>query len=131
MTIKYHENGIWVERLDDSTYRIGLSEKGQDDVGEVMFAELSVSIDSIKKGDALLNVEGAKAVTEITIPFDATVTAINEAIEDEPSQLNQPDKVSNWIVDVTNVDASVFDTLDGSAFEENEENEIKTNRKEG
>lgn len=131
MTIKYHENGIWVERLDDSTYRIGLSEKGQDDVGEVMFAELSVSIDSIKKGDALLNVEGAKAVTEITIPFDATVTAINEAIEDEPSQLNQPDKASNWIVDVTNVDASVFDTLDDSAFEENEENEIKTNRKEG
>ena len=121
MTIKYHENGIWIERLNDSTYRLGLSEKGQDDVGEVMFAELSVSVAPIKKGDALLNVEGAKAVTEITIPFDATVTAVNEAIEDEPSMLNQSDKALNWIVEVTDVDSSLVDTLDDTAFKENEQ----------
>ncbi len=123
MTIKYHESGIWLERLNDSTYRLGLSEKGQDDVGEVMFAELSVPVAPIKKGDALLNVEGAKAVTEITIPFDATVTAVNEALEDEPSMLNQSDKALNWIVEVTDVDSSLVDTLDDTAFKENEDNQ--------
>ena len=34
MTLKYHENGIWIEKINENDFRIGLSEKGQDDVGE-------------------------------------------------------------------------------------------------
>ncbi|MGB7460202.1 MAG: glycine cleavage system protein H, partial [Carnobacterium jeotgali] len=37
--MRYSENGLWVLKEGDN-YRIGLSEKGQDDLGEVMFVEL-------------------------------------------------------------------------------------------
>ena len=40
MSVKYHKSGLWVEKINERSYRIGLSEKGQDDVGEVMFAEV-------------------------------------------------------------------------------------------
>ncbi len=112
MTVKYHKNGIWIEKMNETEFRIGLSEKGQDDVGEVMFAEVSENNGKLDKGDALLNVEGAKAVTEITIPFAATLKESHTELEDEPNLLNKSDRDQNWIITVEDVDASDWEALD-------------------
>lgn len=112
MTVKYHKNGIWIEELNETEYRIGLSEKGQDDVGEVMFAEVTEKAGKLDQGDALINVEGAKAVTEITIPFSATLKESHKELEDEPDLLNQSDRDKNWIITVEDVVASDWDALD-------------------
>lgn len=112
MTVKYHQNGIWIEKTSDTDYRIGLSEKGQDDVGEVMFAEVSENSGKLEKGDAIINVEGAKAVTELTLPFAATVKEKHTELEDEPDLLNKEDRDKNWILKVTDVDPAVWETLD-------------------
>lgn len=112
MTVKYHQNGLWIEKLTETDYRIGLSEKGQDDVGEVMFAEISENNGMLKEGDPLLNVEGAKAVTELTIPFAATVKETHEELEDEPEMLNHKSRDENWIMTVTDVSKTAWDSLD-------------------
>lgn len=116
MTIKYHPNGLWVEKVDETDYRVGLSEKGQDDVGEVMFAELSTKEGAMKKGDPILNVEGAKAVTEFTIPFDVTVKSVHQELEDEPELLNDSEKEENWILVVTDLAETDFNQLNTEAF---------------
>ncbi|MCC5894430.1 MAG: glycine cleavage system protein H [Alkalibacterium sp.] len=116
MTIKYHPNGLWVEQMNDTEYRVGLSEKGQDDVGEVMFVEVSAKTGPMKKGDAILNVEGAKAVTEFTVPFDLTVKEVHQEIEDEPELLNDSEKETNWIMIVTELAEKEFDLLKTDAF---------------
>ncbi|WP_423188649.1 glycine cleavage system protein H [Alkalibacterium sp. f15] len=112
MTVKYHNNGIWIEKMNETDYRIGLSEKGQDDVGEVMFVEITENDGKLEQGEAFLNVEGAKAVTEITLPFSASVKETHKELEDEPALLNKEDKAENWIITVTGVDASVWESLD-------------------
>lgn len=122
MTVKYHKNGIWIEKMNETEFRIGLSEKGQDDVGEVMFAEVSENNGKLDKGDALLNVEGAKAVTEITIPFAATLKESHTELEDEPDLLNKSDRDKNWIIIVEDVDASDWDALDNELVLDKEDN---------
>ncbi|GAA0366712.1 glycine cleavage system protein GcvH [Alkalibacterium iburiense] len=112
MSVKYHNSGLWIEKINETSYRIGLSEKGQDDVGEVIFVELPEIKEEVETGSVLLNVEGEKAVTEITIPFRATITAVHEEVEDNPELLNKTDKESNWIVEVTDVDPSDWEALD-------------------
>lgn len=116
MTIKYHSNGLWFNKLNETDYQVGLSEKGQDDVGEVMFVELSVKEGSLSKGDAILNVEGAKAVTELTIPFDVTIKSLHKEIEDEPELLNSTAKEENWILVVTDIDEIEIEQLKMEAF---------------
>ncbi|GEK91811.1 glycine cleavage system protein H [Alkalibacterium kapii] len=123
MTIKYHDNGIWIEKINDTDYKVGLSEKGQDDAGEVMFAEIVEHNGSLTKGDPILNVEGAKAVTELTLPFDAAVKETHTQIEDEPSLLNSEDKRDNWILVVNDVDPDVWNTLDTEMTLNKEESE--------
>lgn len=118
MTVKYHPNGLWFEKVSETDCRVGLSEKGQDDVGEVMFAELSAASGKLTKGEAILNVEGAKAVTELTVPFDVHVSTVHEEIEDSPELLNSTDKKDNWILEITGMSDEQFNSLKKEAFEE-------------
>lgn len=119
MNLKFHSNGLYIERADD-IFTIGLSEKGQDDAGEVMYADLPDFDETIKAGDTVLGVEGAKAVTDFTSPFDATVVEVNTEVEDKPELLNSTNSSENWIVKLTDVDLDVYNNLNDEAWPEGE-----------
>ena len=102
MTVKYTESGLWIEELSDG-YRLGLSEKGQDDVGEVMFLELPEFGKELVKGDNLLSVEGAKAVTELSVPMTGKVKKIHKELEEDTDLINSTDRTENWILELTDV----------------------------
>lgn len=102
MTLKYTESGLWIEEIKTG-YRIGLSEKGQDDVGEVTYVELPEFGERLEKGDNLLSVEGAKAVTELVVPMTGSVEKIHKALEDHTDLMNSTDREENWIVELCNV----------------------------
>lgn len=102
MTVKYTESGLWLEKTEEG-YRIGLSEKGQDDVGEVTYAELPEFDRHLEKGSNLLSVEGAKAVTEIVLPMSGTVKKIHKELEDDIDLLNSLDRSKNWILELTEI----------------------------
>lgn len=124
MTIKYTKTGLWIEKLDVN-YRLGLSEKGQDDVGEVMFVELPDFGSRIAKGDNLLSVEGAKAVTEIVSPVSGLVENVHKALEEDVDLLNSTDPSENWIIELTNVEGFDSDELSDEPWfgeEKTEEN---------
>ena len=108
--MKYSENGLWILKTGQQ-YRIGLSEKGQDDLGEVMFIEVPSQVTRIEKNETVIGLEGAKAVTELTSPFAGKVVSYHEALADEPEKLNSTDKESNWIVELTDVDEAAFNAL--------------------
>lgn len=109
--IKYSPNGLWVAKNGDN-YRVGLSEKGQDDIGEIMFADIPKEIKVLKVGDSLLGVEGAKAVTELESPLSGDVVQFNESLLNSPEGLNSEEQTSNWIVELTNVDESDLSKLE-------------------
>lgn len=109
--IRYSSNGLWVAKNGEH-YRIGLSEKGQDDLGEVMFADVPKDIKTLKAGESLLGVEGAKAVTELESPLSGEVVQFNEVLMNSPESLNSEDQQKNWIVELANVDSSEFEKLE-------------------
>ena len=108
-TVKYSENGFWIKKEADK-YIVGLSEKGQDDLGEVSFIELPET-GVVKTTDTLIGVEAAKAMTDLASPLAGTVTAVNEALENNPENLNSTDAAMNWIVELTDVTTEDFVAL--------------------
>lgn len=102
MTVKYTKSGLWIEELEN-TYRVGLSEKGQDDVGDVMFVELPDFEDKLEVGQNLIGVEGAKAVTEISSPISGSVEKVHKELEDNTELLNSTDREENWILELADV----------------------------
>ena len=108
-TVKYSENGFWIKKEADK-YIVGLSEKGQDDLGEVSFIDLPET-GVIKTTDTLIGVEAAKAMTDLASPLAGTVTVVNEALENNPENLNSTDAAMNWIVELTDVSTEDFEAL--------------------
>jgi len=84
---KYSENGLWIKQ-DGAEYVIGLSPKGQDDLGDVSFVELLKS-ESVTPDDSIISVEAAKAVTELLAPLSGTVVAFHDELEENPEFLNE------------------------------------------
>lgn len=107
--VKYSENGLWIKK-EGEVYILGLSEKGQDDIGEVAFVDLPHT-GALKAEEVLLGAEGAKAVTELTSPVGGEVVEVHTELEDKPELLNSTDPEDNWIVKLTNVDETVVEKL--------------------
>ena len=55
--------------------------------------------ESVKKGDMLVAYETIKAVSQISLPFDAEVTGINEKLWEDPNIINGK-PYSEWLVKI-------------------------------
>jgi len=97
----YTEDGVWCARPSaDSEARLGLSDFRQQSSGDVAFAELPATGQLVKAGETLAEIETIKMDLAVTVPFDVTVAAVNEALGDAPELINQDPYGAGWLVEV-------------------------------
>ncbi|WP_225334757.1 glycine cleavage system protein GcvH [Halomicrobium urmianum] len=107
---RYLESHEWV-RLEDGAARIGVSDFAQDELGDVVFVELPAAGDELSRDEDFGVVESIKAVSDVYAPISGTVTAVNEALENEPELLNEDPYGEGWLVEVEPADEDELDEL--------------------
>lgn len=113
--MQYTQTGLQIEKKG-SHFKIGLSPYAQEEAGDIAFAEMPTDRQLIREGETLLSIEGDKAVTEFSAPFDLKVIRWQESLEDEPQKLNSTDSAQNWILECTFENVDLFEKL---KFDEN------------
>ena len=106
----YSTEHEWV-KSEDGGIRVGITDYAQDQLGEIVFVELPEVGDTFTKEDEFGTVESVKAVSELYMPVDGQVTAVNTALEDAPELVNQKPYEEGWIIDVRPSDPSQLNTL--------------------
>lgn len=100
----YSEDHEWInapaEGLVGKTVRVGITSVAADRLGEVVFAELPAVGDNVTAGETCGEVESTKSVSDLYSPVTGTVTAINEAIEDDYSLINSDPFGAGWLWEV-------------------------------
>ena len=96
----YTEDHDWVKMIEDNKVRIGITEYAQDQLGDIVYVELPEVGDDLEAGDELGTVESVKSVSEILSPLTGTITAVNEALEDEPELVNDDATDEGWFVEL-------------------------------
>lgn len=96
----YTEDHDWIEIIEDNKVRIGITEYAQDQLGDIVYVELPEVGDDLEAGDELGTVESVKSVSEILSPLTGTITAVNEALEDEPELVNDDATDEGWFVEL-------------------------------
>ncbi|MBG9982553.1 glycine cleavage system protein H [Aerococcaceae bacterium DSM 111020] len=104
----YTRSGMWLKEVEANNVVIGMSPKGQDDIGEVAFIEF-LEDEAIAVDEPFIAIEGSKAVSEIPAPISGQIIEKNLHLLDEPESLSHPGDQNSWIVKVR-VDA--FDSDD-------------------
>ncbi len=113
----YTEDHQWVEIVGDEAV-VGLSEYAVEPGTEVVEIELPEEDTDFIIGDKFVDVayEGGEAV-EIYSPVSGTVTAVNEALLDDPALLLDSDEEKSWICRFANIDIDeVNDMMNEDAY---------------
>jgi len=114
---KYSQEHEWVVVSGD-TARIGITNYAQDSLGDIVFVQVPDVGLEVVAGASCAEVESTKSVSEIYSPVSGTVSAVNEALADEPERINRDPYGDGWIFTLTMIDASELDALmDAAAYQ--------------
>ena len=98
----YSKSHEWVQMLDDTTARIGLSDYAQDALGDLVFVNLPEAGDEVAAGETFADVESVKAVSDVFSPLTGNVAEVNEALLDAPESINE-DPYGAWFIQVSGI----------------------------
>ena len=116
--LKYHPEHDWA-RIEGEEATFGITWYAQDALGEVVFYEPPEVGASVSKDSPYAEVESVKAVSDVYAPLSGEVTAVNEALSDNPEQINEEPYGAGWLVKVRMSDPSEVDgLLDVAAYRE-------------
>jgi glycine cleavage system H protein len=115
----YTEEHEWIREVEDSLYRIGITDYAQDQLGDVVYVELPEVGKVVAKDDVLVEVESTKSVGEVYAPFAGLISAVNEAVSANPELVNQSPYDEGWLV-LMNVDGEIpaHELLDAAQYRE-------------
>jgi len=114
--LRYSSDHEWI-RQDGNVVTIGITEYAQDSLGDVVFVEVPEQGTTVVLGDSFTEVESTKSVSDIYAPVSGVISAVNEALDDQPELLNSDPYGEGWICKIEMSDPSQLDGLmDAAAY---------------
>ena len=114
--VRYTDHHEWI-RLDGDEATVGITKFAAESLGDVVFVELPASGKTVKAGGEAAVVESVKAASDIYAPAGGTVTAVNAALEKEPSKVNEDPEGAGWFFKMKLNDKAEFAKLmDATAY---------------
>ncbi len=96
--LKSHE---WIVFEGDDAL-IGISDYAQQQMGDIVYADLPVPGDDVEAEDEFAYIESVKAVSSLYSPVTGVISEVNTALNDAPELLNEA-PLTTWIIKVKDV----------------------------
>jgi glycine cleavage system H protein len=116
--LRYSREHEWV-RMSGNVARVGITDFAQDSLGDVVFVQLpDVGLDAVA-GASVSEIESTKSVSDVYVPLTGVVSAVNDALADQPELVNQDPYGAGWMFELEVTDPAQFDgMLDAAAYRE-------------
>lgn len=107
---KFTETHEWV-RVEDEIATVGVTHHAQEELGDIVYVELPEVGESVKKGEEVAVLESTKAAADVYPPVSGEIVAVNEALEDDSSLVNQSAESEGYLLKIKLSDPSELDGL--------------------
>ena len=110
---KEHE---WIE-VERDLGTVGITLYAQEQLGDIVFAEVTKLKEKVLRNDDVAVVESVKAASDIFAPVSGTVIEWNDLLDDAPETLNSDPTKSGWVFKMT-IDApeELQELMDEAAY---------------
>ena len=116
MTVYFTKEHEWI-RVEGDTATIGISNHAQEQLGDIVFAEVPDVGRRVSKGQEAAVVESVKAASDVYAPLSGEVIEINDAVTKEPALVNSDPLGNGWLYKMKLDDISAFgDLMDEAAY---------------
>ncbi|APZ34078.1 MULTISPECIES: glycine cleavage system protein GcvH [Microbacterium] len=112
--LKYTAEHEWVA-LSGDVATVGITDYAADKLGDVVYVDLPAVGTTVTAGAVCGEIESTKSVGELYAPLTGEVVEINDAVVDDPSQVNA-DAFGAWLVKIQVDPADVAALLDRAAY---------------
>ena len=110
---KEHE---WIE-VEGDLGTVGITLYAQEQLGDIVFAEVTKLKEKVLRNDDVAVVESVKAASDIFAPVSGTLIDWNDLLDDAPETLNSDPTKSGWVFKMT-IDApeELQELMDEAAY---------------
>ena len=95
MSLYFTKELEWI-RVEGDTATIGISDHAQEQLGDILFAEVPEAGRRVMKGQEAAVVESVKAASDVYAPVTGEVIEGNQAVADDPSLVNTDPEGQGW-----------------------------------
>jgi len=114
---RYRSSHEWA-RKDGSQIVTGISDHAQDSLGDIVFVEFPEVGKMLKQGDTFGVVESVKAASDLYMPMSGKITAVNDAVQADPSIVNKDCFGAGWLIRFEPTNPAEWDgLLEPAAYE--------------
>jgi len=114
--LKYTKDHEWI-KLEGNIATVGITDFAQGELGDIVYVEIESLNYTLEAEEVFGSVEAVKTVSDLFMPITGEVIEINEALEDQPEQVNEDPYGAGWMVKVQCSDISQIDSLlDAEAY---------------
>jgi glycine cleavage system H protein len=114
---RYTKEHEWVSVSGD-TATIGITDYAQQELGDVVFAELPKVGTAVTAGKSFGTVESVKAVSEIFAPASGEVLEANPDLQATPEKINTDPHGAAWLIKIKlNNPSELAGLMDAAAYE--------------
>lgn len=108
--LQYTKTHEWL-RLDGGEVVVGLSDYAQGELGDIVFIELPEVGTAVAKDESLTTLESVKSVSEVYAPVSGKISAVNDALDDDPGVINTDPYGDGWMFRIELSDMDELDDL--------------------
>ncbi|SMC34091.1 glycine cleavage system protein GcvH [Cellulophaga tyrosinoxydans] len=108
--LKYTKDHEWV-KIEGDTATVGITDFAQGELGDIVYVEVETLDESLAKDEVFGTVEAVKTVSDLFLPLSGEIVAFNDALEDNPENVNSDPYGKGWMIKIKFSDSSEIDTL--------------------
>tara|TARA_R110000868_G_C10668446_1_gene746380 strand:+ start:362 stop:742 length:381 start_codon:yes stop_codon:yes gene_type:complete len=108
--LKYTKDHEWV-KIEGDTATVGITDFAQGELGDIVYVEVETLDESLVKDEVFGTVEAVKTVSDLFLPLSGEIVAFNDALEDNPENVNSDPYGKGWMIKIKFSDSSEIDTL--------------------
>ena len=95
MSLYFTREHEWI-RVEGDTATVGISDHAQEQLGDIVFAEVPETGKHLSKGQEAAVVESVKAASDVYSPVSGEVVDGNSKVADDPSIVNSDPEGDGW-----------------------------------
>ena len=113
---KYLETHEWYI-VDGDNVTVGISDYAQGELGDIIFLEFPDVDESFNEGDVFGTIEAVKTVSDLFMPVSGKIVEVNEALNDDPENVNSSPYDNGWMVKIElSADSGTDSLLDSKSY---------------
>lgn len=112
--VKYSTDHEWV-RVEGNEAFIGITDFAQEELGDIVFIDITTEGETVEKGEVFGSVEAVKTVSDLMMPVTGEVLEVNEELEDAPELVNKEPFEGGWIIKISLQNTEEVDALMSAA----------------